>query len=322
MNEILAAITVLLAIICSRPFTTFVHELGHALPALAFTRREVIIYVGSYGDLKRSTHFKIGRLIIFFTPRITELQLGLCQHKAPKTIGQSMAIVFGGPLFSLLLGLTCAYLILQYKEQPYIAFALAIFLTSGVLDFLINIIPTKEPMYLHDGSISYNDGYQFMQLIKTSNYPPVYFEALDSINKEEYDKATEQFYEAAETGIMSGPLYQEAINFFSWPQHEGRYLGRAIDFHERYHHHFKLDGNDFFVIGELYETFMGDELKAISNYSKSIEINYLNPDALLARAKLFNKLGYEMKAIADLKKVVSMDESSVEAREMLASLLN
>ncbi len=322
MSTIIGAIAVFLVIIISRPFTTLIHELGHALPALAFTEKEVIVYVGSYGNIERSSHFNIGRLHFIFTPRITQLQLGLCQHRAPKTIAQSMAIVFGGPLFSLLLGLVCAYFILQYKEQPYIAFAIAIFLTSGLLDFLVNIIPDKKPMYLHDGSISYNDGYQFMQLVQTYGYPPVYFEALELINKEEYDLASKKFYAAAETGVMTGPLYQEAINFFTWPQHEGRYLGKAIDFHERYQHHFKLDSNDFQTIGELYEELVGDEMKAISNYSKAIEINYMNVDALFARARLFNKLGYEMKAIADLKKVVSMDESSVEAREMLNSLLN
>jgi len=316
MTAIIGTFAVFLALILSRPFTTLVHELGHALPSLLFTKSQVSIYIGSYGNLEKSFKFRLGRLKIFFTPKLFHLGQGLCSHKQTRTIGQSIIIVLGGPVFSLLLGLFFSWMILFYKDQQVIAFVLGIFLTSGIFDFIANIIPNSDPLIMHDGRVTHNDGFQFQRLLQTSNYPSSYFEAIDALNKNQFELALEKFQETADSGINKGPLYQEAMQLLTHPDYFPNGLSQAISFHEKYSHQFQLESNDLLLAGNLYQK-AGNDLKAINNYGKAIEINYKNAEALFQRASLFRKLGYNEKAAADLKKVILIDELHKGARKML-----
>lgn len=316
MNAIIGVIGIFLAIILSRPFTTLVHELGHALPALVFTKKEVTIYIGSYGSLEKSYPFQLGRLSIFFTPKFVHLQQGLCSHQGAATIGQSILIVLGGPVFSLLLGLFFSWLILFYKDQQIIAFVMGIFLVSGIFDFINNIIPSKDPLIMHDGRTTHNDGYQLQQLLKTSKYPASYFEAIEALNNNQFDLGIKKLLETAETGVSSGPLYQDIMQLLTHPDHIESELWSAISFHEKYSHQFPLDSSDFVIAGNLYQK-VDHDLKAISHYSKAVDINYKNAEALFQRAKLFHKLGYNNRSISDLQKIISIDDQHKEARYLL-----
>ena len=51
---ILIALFGLALIIVIKLSTTFFHEMGHAIPALIFTKKPVSVYVGSYGDISLS----------------------------------------------------------------------------------------------------------------------------------------------------------------------------------------------------------------------------------------------------------------------------
>ncbi len=316
MTAILGTIAVFLALILSRPFTTMVHELGHALPSLAFTNKKVTIYIGSYGNLEKSFKFNLGRLEIFFTPKLFSLGQGLCSHAQTRTLGQSIIIVLGGPIFSLLLGLVFSWLILSYKNQPEIAFVMGIFLTSGIFDFFTNIIPNAEPLVMHDGRTTHNDGFQFQRILQTSNYPSTYFEAMEALNNDQFDLAKNKLIETAKSGIGKGPLYHEAMHFFTNENYIKDSLSEAISFHEEYGGQFKLESSDHLRAGNLYRK-AGNDLKAINNYGKAIEVNYKNAEALYQRATLFHKLGYNDRAMTDLKKVILIDESHSGARQLL-----
>jgi len=316
MTAITGTIAVFLALILSRPFTTLVHEIGHALPSLAFTNKKVTIYVGSYGNLEKSFKFNIGRLEIFFTPKLFSLGQGLCSHASPRTLGQSIIIVLGGPVFSLLLGLFFSWLILSYKNQPEIAFVMGIFLTSGIFDFITNIIPNTEPLVMHDGRTTHNDGFQFQRMLQTSKYPTTYFEAMKALNNNQYELAKNKLLETAESGIDKGPLYEETMQLFTHGNFIKNGISEAILFHEAYGSNFKLESSDFLRAGNLYRK-AGNDLKAINNYGKAIEVNYKNAAALYQRATLFHKLGYNEKAKADLKKVILIDEGHRGARELM-----
>jgi len=79
---ILLAIGWIIGFVLARILTTFIHEMGHALPSLAFTNEEVQIHIGSYGDEENSSHFTIGRLKTFFKFDFLHWNIGLCKHKA------------------------------------------------------------------------------------------------------------------------------------------------------------------------------------------------------------------------------------------------
>ena len=66
LTGILFALVAILVIILIKQSTTFFHEMGHAIPALIFTKKSVTVYIGSYGDISKTTQFKLGRLTIYF----------------------------------------------------------------------------------------------------------------------------------------------------------------------------------------------------------------------------------------------------------------
>lgn len=301
-TAIFGVLLIFLSIILSRPITTFVHELGHAIPSLLFTKGPVVIYIGSYGDISNSTTTTFGRLSIVFKFKLTDLQLGLCRHQPSTKIWQDLLIILGGPIFSLLLGLFFAGLLPLFKESQYIAFTIGIFLTSGIWDFLVNIIPNKSPMQLHDGNMVHNDGAQFLRVLKSRNYPEVYFEGMQLIDVGKNMEAAPKLKKAIEEGVHDLHLYQLVMSIFK----EEKQKEEAIDFHSNYGHHFKLDSSDYAEIGELFEE-EGFISKALVQYNKAIELNYQNVRALSLRGNLLLEMGHHERGKADLYKVELME---------------
>ncbi len=301
ISAMLGVTAVFMAILLSRPITTFVHELGHALPSLWFTRGPVVIYVGSYGDTSRSLQWRLGRLQVLFKFNLTEWQMGLCRHDAATTIWQSVVIVLGGPVFSLLLGLVFVGLLQIFQSNQYYAFGIGIFLVAGFLDFIANIIPDQRPLELHDGTTTYNDGAQFLQILKTIRYPDSYFEALQHFNEKDYRKSIVALIDTVETGVYDLPVYRLLLHLYELE----RAPAEAIRFYEKYSDRFRLASSDHLTLGKLYQQ-QNLPLKAIGQYSKAIEKNYMNREALALRGNLFLKLGYEERGKADLQKAQLM----------------
>jgi len=305
-NSMLSTITgvllIFMAIILSRPVTTFVHEMGHAIPSLMFTNGPVIIHIGSYGDISNSTTTTIGRLTIIFKFKLTDLQLGLCQHQGVASIWQNLLIILGGPIFSLLLGLFFFWILPAFKESQFIAFFIGIFLTSGIWDFFVNIIPEKEPMKLHDGGVAHNDGSQFLSVLKSRNYPEVYFEGIQLLNEEKNMEAANKLKEAIEQGVHDLQLYQLVMTIYSTEKQKRA----AMDFHTDYSGHFKLSTFDYTNIGELFEE-DGFYMKAVAQYNKAIQLDFKNVQALALRGKLLLEMGHHERGKADLHKVELME---------------
>ena len=61
----------------SRSVTTFVHEMGHAIPSLFFTKEEVIVCVGSYGDVSHSLRIKTWEV-----KGLSEIQFSFLEFRA------------------------------------------------------------------------------------------------------------------------------------------------------------------------------------------------------------------------------------------------
>jgi len=55
-------LSLILLVLLTRPLTVIFHELGHAIPAILLTKEKVTVYIGSYGDPKKSLRIKIGLL--------------------------------------------------------------------------------------------------------------------------------------------------------------------------------------------------------------------------------------------------------------------
>ncbi len=186
---ILIALLAIIGIVFSRLITTFFHELGHAIPALLFSDGDVEMYVGSYGNPKNTWSVKIGRLNLHTSFNIWELQLGLCAHRASQSTFNTLIIILGGPLMSLILALILLYGLASPQYDDGVKFVMAIFMLSSFFDFIVNIVPREIPIRLHDGSMIYNDGKQFIELFKKSTLPQDYYTALELKDEGKYEKA-------------------------------------------------------------------------------------------------------------------------------------
>lgn len=186
LTGILIALVAIGIILMTRSITTLIHEMGHAIPSLLFTKEEVIICVGSYENLNKSKGIKLGRLTIFFTLNVFNWETGLCLHQGVTTFFQNFLIILGGPLASLLVGLGMVFWIKSGAIQESFVVVGVFLLVSALWDFISNIIPNKQPLVTHNGNIVYNDGYQLKRLLAKQRLPKYQQEALEKYQKREY----------------------------------------------------------------------------------------------------------------------------------------
>lgn len=309
---ILGVLGIVAILLIARPITTFFHELGHAIPALLFTRGPVGMYIGSYGDTSKSTILKFGRLIILFRYKITEWQLGLCTHQSGAKIWQELLIVLGGPLVSLVLGISCYYLILQYSDHSFLTLALATLLVSGVLDFLANIIPSSDPVELNDGGLILNDGAQLKYLMKISAYPKSYFDAMALLKEDRNAEGIEKLKETIDQGIRDIGIHRLVMQLLVDTPKE------ALAFNDQYFKNFKLQSADLKNLADLYFK-TGEPSFAIQCYSEAIHQNYQNKGALVGRAKAYIYVGLEEKALEDLK-IARLIEENKEVEALIREI--
>lgn len=283
----------------SRSMTTFVHEMGHAIPSLFFTKGEVVVCVGSYGDVGHSLAIRIGRLKIFLKFNFLSWNLGLCSHQGTNGFWKTMIVIVGGPLASLILAFTLVYLIIVNEYSDTTIAVLTFFILSAIWDFGVNIYPVSTPFYLFDGSEVYNDGQRFLNLIKRRNYPEEYYTAMEYSANLQYDKAIQAFKQLLEDGfntkevnnqiisnLMKNKEYDEALKHF------GSYLLRG-----------SLKARDYYTLGSIYV-----ELKryreAVKCLNKAIHIEYQNVEFLNKRGMAFAELDAFENALRDFNAAI------------------
>lgn len=224
---ILFAAAGILIVLSSRSITTFFHELGHAIPSLLFTEGDVIVYVGSYGDVSKSLHLTFGRLQFYLTFNFWGWDLGMCVGRGAAYYWQQILIVLAGPLTSLLIAFILLYVLIFVPAEDWIKSLCALFLVSSLWDFMVNIIPNEHAIKLHDGQLTHNDGYQLNRLWQESRFPDAYFEGLASFERNEFETALSYFHNCLEAGFdkqivkdkilacyLAKKEYQVALDFF------------------------------------------------------------------------------------------------------------
>lgn len=311
MQILLGALIALLGIgivLISRSITTFFHELGHALPALLFTEQEVTIYVGSYGDIKESLKLQFGRLTIYLKFNFLAWNLGLCSHQGGSVFWQSIIIILGGPVASLLLALTLINYWRNTQPTESIIMILAIFTTSAIWDFIINLIPRKSAMQLHDGSVAYSDGYQLVRLFREMHYPQRYFEGMDHFHKKEYEQAIAAFEEVMNMGVKSSDLYKQTISTAILDQD----FENALKFYNQYQSSYKPRNADFALLGDIHFGLKHYE-EALKAYNQAWYYRVADKQVLLKRGILFLHFGENELALQDFDTALVYDPHFAEA---------
>lgn len=290
-----------------RPFTTFLHELGHAIPSLLYTKEEITIYIGSYGDPEKSLYFRIGRLKIFFKYNPLLWDSGLCvPGETDLSIYKNIIIVLMGPLTSLIIGALCLYVSLCLSKSDSITYVTLMIAISSFIDFYQNIVPDPMPITLHGVGQVHNDGQQLKMLLKYRNIPKEYDKSVAYYNNHEFVKSGALFEKIIESGFKKDFVFRLAISSYLQIKEYDKADRIQEDFIKK--HKKKLSSNDYFNSG-LIKSYNGNIEESIEDYSKSLELDFNNINSFNNRGYAYNLLERYENAIEDFNKAIALDEN-------------
>ncbi|RDY28155.1 hypothetical protein CHL78_006055 [Romboutsia weinsteinii] len=160
-------IVYLLVYILFTPILTMIHELGHAIPALIFTKGDVSVNIGN-SNLKKQ--IKLNRLVIniYGYRSIIDVSYGYINWKPIDSKLKSIIMIAGGPIASLFTS-GLLYFSLYKIELSYL---MIIVFNAMLLFSLGQFIVTILPMKYGDNSPYKgftSDGYKIVQWLKLKN---------------------------------------------------------------------------------------------------------------------------------------------------------
>nr|WP_177192265.1 M50 family metallopeptidase [Chitinophaga arvensicola] len=276
----------------TRPFTLLFHELGHALPALLFTRQKTVIYLGSYGNTGKSISFRIGLLEIWIRFNLFTTG-GLClSSPSDMRVWQRTIFLLGGPLFSLVLGVTGSYLAFMLDSHGFIKLFLVIFTASAIFDFYFNLRPGNRPVLVHDGRITFNDGYYLKQLLWHRKYNEAVEEGIALFEAGNYKEAIVRLERQRTKSIGNPTIY--AFLVAACINKEDYTKGQSyIEMKEIY---CGLTSDDYCNRGIILATTEGF-VTALDDLQKSLVLDPENVFALIYLGYVFNMLERYAEAI-------------------------
>ncbi len=276
-----------------RSLTTLFHELGHAIPSLVFSDQNVVVYIGSYGDLKDSYSFNFGRLKINFKFNFFDWKLGMCSGVRTEKMWQTAIILLGGPLASVMIAFFFLFLIFSNGSNQILLFLASTFTVAAILDFFVNVIPSKSAIQMHDGGVTYNDGEQLVNLVSRSMMSSEYLEIEKLYQDEKYDEVAEKGYALIQKGNQPRQLYNLVLSSFV----ELKQNKDAIIFYKIIKGTFELEEKDYYLIGKIYEN-MNNYPEAVKYFDHYLHHSYTDFEALNRRGKVqLNQSNYELAAL-------------------------
>jgi tetratricopeptide (TPR) repeat protein len=297
----------LLLFIIARLLTTFFHELGHAIPALAFTKGIVTVFLGSYGDVKKSIVLKTNRRTHVYV-KLNPLKWGkgMVQFFPNElSLWKHIFILLLGPLFSLILATIALYVIFSFELNGFLKLFNVIFLVSAIFD-LRNIFPNENPIITDNGQITYNDGRQIFRIIEFDNEKKKLSSACKFYAEENYIEAAKLF-EELNPKLLSADMLD--VMFTTLFKNKNYTKTKEI-----YTHLFAMtdwrgfSSNNLCNIG-LNESYLGEYDIALNYYNQSLELNNNNMFSLLNRGFTYNLMERYAEGQEDFDKALIIDEN-------------
>ncbi len=293
----------LILFVITWPVTVLLHELGHGIPALIFTRKKVTLYIGSYGKEKGSLPINLRWLKIYLSYNPFAWRKGLCSFQNDSlSISQQIAILLAGPSASLLISFVFCYAAFTYDVHGSLKVSLIALIVSSLIDLYINIVPDSTPVPLEDGRLTYNDGYLLKRLFRYRTFGGKYEKSVDLYNQQQYKLAADAVEQLIRSGFVEDYVYQLAIYIYI----------RLGDFEQAksLDEHFSLlyeKGSDHYVTSGLVNMYCEQYQEAITDFSRALEIDPANQTAWNNRGYTYTLSEEYEKAIPDLDQAIKLD---------------
>lgn len=148
------------------PILTLIHELGHAIPALIFSKENVTVNIGNSNLNKQ---IKLNRLLINLNGYrcVVDVSYGYVNWSQVNNKIKLICMILGGPLTTLIVSILL-YICLINVSLPFILMLVfnALFIFSA-FQFLLTILPIK---YFYNPYVGHtSDGYKILQQFKKEN---------------------------------------------------------------------------------------------------------------------------------------------------------
>jgi Tfp pilus assembly protein PilF len=290
--------------IVTTAITTFLHELGHAIPALIFTWEKVSIYLGTYGDNEKSRNIRLSsRLTLYFLPNPLKWRRGMVQHSiGEQEFGKRLVITLLGPLMSLIIAVIALWTVFSFDMHGFLKVFAIVFFCSALID-LRNIYPDKTPIALADGSHTYCDGYRLKRLLETRKEKADYFAASELYDAQNYSDAIKLF-EKVRAEWISPEMLTVILNAYS---KLGEYV-KAKEFYGQVINQpdFLSDSNVLCNVGYILSQ-LNEHEEAMDFYNKSITLNENNIYSISNRGFTFNVFAQYHDALIDFNRVLTID---------------
>lgn len=275
---IFIAIISILTVLVLRSLTTFFHEMGHAIPALIFSKDYVHVYVGTYGNISNCSHFKFGRLEIFFRLNLLDWKIGMCEHVPTKEMWKTALIILGGPIASLIISLPLIWILANYEVTEVLFLIMSMFVLAASFDFLVNMTPWNTPIYMHNGHVSFCDGYMLLAFWARA-FSPKEYRALEELFLEKKYRLVQ---DKAEELISAGNTYRRIYDLGIQASMVLQKSAEALWFYEKLNEKHKLQSVDFMNIAKLYLEQKREE-DALQCLNQCIHLQHNFIEALLER---------------------------------------
>ena len=134
------------------PLVILLHELGHAVPALLFTRAKVTIYLGSYGDSVHSWRMQVGLLEIYWKKWSLYWSGGLCVPSSQDmTTAQQAIMLMGGVGVTFAVATLGFYGALVFDLHGSVKLLMFMLTVFAAVTLVTNLVPRENAGMPSDG---------------------------------------------------------------------------------------------------------------------------------------------------------------------------
>jgi len=204
-----------------------VHEFGHAIPALLLTKQRVEVFIGSYGDEKKSFPLRTKFINIWFNPNVFLKGRGLCRQTAKNTpIKKQLIYVAGGPAASFMLTCIAIFYSPIYNADGDMNGGHFVFVSAAMATFFVSIIPRKKRIITAGNNQISNDGAQLQRLWRLRKYEKEYYKAYEAYNAKDYNTSADlcealwnkrikvqELFTYALSSMLMAKQYSRALSF-------------------------------------------------------------------------------------------------------------
>jgi hypothetical protein len=133
------------------PLLILLHELGHAVPALLFTKSSVTMYLGSHGESVNMWRIQIGSLEVYLKRSIF-WRKGLCLYAGTGlSKAQQCVIILGGVMVSVLLAAFGFYGALAINLHGSVKLFMFLLFMYATFSVVTNLVPSRRGGIPNDG---------------------------------------------------------------------------------------------------------------------------------------------------------------------------